>query len=139
MNWDDQNWESKYHGSSFFIGFKFPWIFRLFGYRLRSGDKQFPIKWEFQGYNSDHGKGMWKEIVLDNQETNSDCLGKYSEKSFRIENENFFDAFGVRFWENSEGGIGICLNAIEIFGILKEMSEEEKRLEEQRILEYQRQ
>jgi hypothetical protein len=139
MNWDDQNLESdEYCDSFFFIDFKFPWIFRLFGYRLRSGDKQFPILWEFRGVNSAHGKGHPKEICLVKQKNNSDLLGKYSEKSFRIESENFLDSFGFDFLGNSEERREICLNAIEIFGSLREMSEEEKRLEEQRILEYQR-
>jgi hypothetical protein len=140
MNWDDQNWEGEeYFGSSsFYIHFKFPWIFRLFGYRLRSGFKQFPIEWECKGINSDHGKGNWKTTVLDDQKNNFYLLENYSEKSFRIQNENFFDCFVVYLRKNSEGGREFCLNAIEIFGILREMSEEEKRLEKQRILEYQR-
>jgi hypothetical protein len=133
LNWDDQNWESGgLFSSGFSIYFKFPWIFRFFGYRLRSGDKQFPTEWRFFGSNNDHGKVITKHVFLDHQENNSELFGKYSEKSFRIENDNFFDGFHFQLYQNTEGGIKFCLNAIEIFGILREMSEEEKQLEKQR-------
>jgi hypothetical protein len=40
--------------------------------------------------------------------------------------------------KNPEEGFDICLNSLEIFGILREMSEEEKRLREQRFFDRQR-
>jgi hypothetical protein len=126
MNWNDHNWESKSWPAYFFIHFRFPWIFRLYGYRIRSGHKLFPIEWRLFGSDSEDGKGGYGGCVLDEQKNNSDLLKKHSERSFRIQRKKFWNGFLFEFRENSEGGFKICLNSIEIFGILREMSEEEK-------------
>jgi hypothetical protein len=61
-------------------------------------------------------------------------LCRHTEKSFQIQDEDFCDAFEVNLWENSEGARKFCLSAIEIFGILKKISDEDEILEEQKIL-----
>jgi hypothetical protein len=90
MNWNDHNWESTRFWSSFFsINFRFPWIFRLFGYRLRSGNKHFPTEWTLVGSDSEDRKRGYEGIVLDEQKNNSDLLKKHSERSFRIQSKTF--------------------------------------------------
>jgi hypothetical protein len=137
MNWNDQNWESKRWGSYFFIHFRFPWIFRLFGYRLRSGNKHFPTEWTLMGSDSEDTKGRYGGWVLDEQKNNSDLLKNHSERSFRIQSKMFWNCFELNFKQNFEGEFVICLNSIEFFGILREMSEDERILKKQRFLERQ--
>jgi hypothetical protein len=118
--WNEDNWETKEGFPVYFwIDFKFPWIFKIFGYRLRSGNDRFPLSWEINGISSNHGQSDRKYTVLDEQKRNTVLSSRNAEKSFRIQNEENFDGFEVLFNENYEGKIEFCLNAIEIFGILK--------------------
>jgi hypothetical protein len=117
--WGEENWEAKYAYLS--LSFKFPWIFKIFGYHLQSGNTNFLKNWKFCGFKSDHEKSRWNETVLDEQKNSSDLLRKNGEKSFPIQCDEFFDAFKFFLNENSEGKREFSLNAIEIFGILKKV------------------
>jgi serine/threonine protein kinase len=140
IDWNDENWETQAnYGSCFFIiNFYSPYIFKILGYRLRSGNRNFPTEWLIIGCNSDHGKGHEEKTVLDEQKSNSTLSSKYVEKSFPKQTEQFFDQFEFELKGNYFEQNEYCLNAVEIFGILREMSEEERILEQQRILEFQR-
>jgi hypothetical protein len=120
--WNDENWEEEgKYGVGIDISFKSPWIFKILGYRLRSGNKNFLKRWQLIGYKTEHGKSDWNYTYLDKQENNSDLSRKNAEKSFPIQCDEFFDTFKFDLFANSEWKTEFCLNAIEIFGILQKV------------------
>jgi hypothetical protein len=96
--YNDENWEAeeKVVSAPFYISFKFPWIFKIFGYRFRSGNHKFLTRWEISGGINYHGKNDYQWTVLDEKKNNSALSNSNAEKSFKIENEKFFDCFGIR-------------------------------------------
>jgi serine/threonine protein kinase len=118
--WNEHDWEAKSSFPVFFIAFTFPWVFKIFGYRLRSGNQPYLKNWTVEGVKSNHDTGDWKRIDLDQQRNNTTLSSKYVEKCFPIQNEEFFDFIRFNF-SNSVDKKHFCLNAIEIFGILKKV------------------
>jgi hypothetical protein len=118
--WNDEEWQAEYEYSSvsLYIDFGFPFIFKLTGYRFRSGKSKFLKNWEVIGYESDHGKGNWKETHLDEQKENRDLARSGAEKSFKINCEKFFDEIQFELKEKSEGEAEFNLAGLELFGIL---------------------
>jgi hypothetical protein len=112
--WNDEEWQAKEKYSVYlFILFRFPFVFKLTGYRFRSGKLKFLKNWKLRGYESG-----WKETVLDEQRENRDLARSGAEKSFKINCEKFFDEIGFELRENSEGKRAFNLAGLELFGIL---------------------
>jgi hypothetical protein len=117
--WNDEELQTKNKYSVYlYIQFRFPFIFKLAGYRFRSGKSKFLKNWKVFGIESDHGKSVWKETDLDHQKENRDLARSGAEKSFKINCEKFVDQINFILMKNSEGRKEFNLAGLELFGIL---------------------
>jgi hypothetical protein len=101
--WNNDSWDAETECKyvSFVIYFKFPWMFKIFGYRLRSGNDHFFQNWTLLGINSGHRtKGDDKKVVLSSQKNNFVLSSNYAEKSFEIQHQDFFNGFQVNLKNN---------------------------------------
>jgi hypothetical protein len=114
IEWNEETW----FGERFDVVFKYPWIFQIDGYRMKSGKDHFLQDWEISGLNTDHGKYFSKEEIQLDEHVEETCLSsEYFEKSFKIETEEFYDYFAFGGFE----GVKFKLSAIELFGTLKKI------------------
>jgi serine/threonine protein kinase len=117
--WNDEEWQPKSEYSvGLFLKFKFPYMFKLAGFRFRSEKMNFLKHWKLVGFESNHGKNDEKTTVLFEQKENGDLDRIGAEKSFKINSEKFFDSFSFWFNENSGGKHDFNLVGLELFGIL---------------------
>jgi hypothetical protein len=121
--WNNTIWISKPQDDCrFYLEFKPHWVFKLTGYRLKSGDSKFLRSWKFCGSNVNVADNNIFSIqtVLDQQKDNISLSSIFGEESFVVSNEIFCDSFEFYLDDkNSEGTMQICLSAFEIFGELR--------------------
>jgi hypothetical protein len=124
IHWDEENWKAKNNSSvSFEVEFKLPWVFKPFGYRLKSGNENFFNSWEFRGLKINHHESKYDETVLDKHFNNFSLSSPFAEKSFAVSLEEFFNGFYFQMKnqniEANKEEIRFCLSGFEIFGILQ--------------------
>jgi serine/threonine protein kinase len=84
------------------------------GYRIRSSNRYFPKNWRIESDDT------YPPQIIDTKENETSLCSSFSEKSFPISTQKYFQGFTIiQTGLNSEGTNHFSLSGFEIFGILK--------------------
>jgi hypothetical protein len=119
LHWNNDIWISREKSDArFYLHFKHPWIFKPTGYRLRAGNQKYLRSWKFRGQKTT-SQNMMNLYFLDEQKNHSFFTTEFSEASFPVSTERFFDSFVLQLnVKNSEMKNQLCLSSFEIFGVI---------------------